>query len=159
MKTTCRFMKNNGLFSVNVRRPKNNQRTIHQKQNFSKCKNTYNHSLSRARVRTHHRSFCFYAVTSVTAPILIRYISNHYRITQTYFNKQIANPTQTRSMKPRKPSLSCLHFPLFRSPIFPICDTCDSKKSKSLLEGALACARTRGRKANIIPIYQLYLSK
>ena len=66
MKTTCRFMKNNGLFSANVRRQKNNLRTIHQKQSFSKCKNTYNHPFTRVRVRTHHRSFCFFAVTSVT---------------------------------------------------------------------------------------------
>lgn len=73
-------MKNNGLFSANVRRQKNNLRTIHQKQSFSKCENTYNHSLSRARVRTHYRSFCLFAVTSVTTPILIHYISDHYRL-------------------------------------------------------------------------------
>ena len=86
MKTTYRFMKNNGLFSVNVRRLKNNQRTTHQKQSFSKCENTYNHSLSRARVRTHYRSFCFFAVTSVTPNHNILYL-RLLRITWTYFNK------------------------------------------------------------------------
>ena len=30
------------------------------------CENTYNSALSRVRARTHHRSFCFFAVTSVT---------------------------------------------------------------------------------------------
>ena len=30
------------------------------------CKNTYKTILSRVRARTHHRSFCFFAVTSVT---------------------------------------------------------------------------------------------
>ena len=73
MKTTCPFDENNVSFYEKQRlvfgersEAKNNQRTTHQKQSFSKCKNTYNHSLSRARARTHHRSFCFFAVTSVT---------------------------------------------------------------------------------------------
>ena len=38
----------------------------------------------------------------------------------------------------RKTSISNLHFPLFRGLISPIRDTCDSKKSTSLLEGARA---------------------
>ena len=45
------------------------------------CENTYNLTFSRARAYAHYKSFCFFAVTSVTAPILIRYISNYYRIT------------------------------------------------------------------------------
>lgn len=81
MKNNVSFYEKQRLvFSERSEAPqKNNQRTTQQKQSFSKCKNTYNHPLSRERVRTHHRSFCFFAVTSVTTPILIHYISDHYR--------------------------------------------------------------------------------
>ena len=79
-------MKNNGLFSVNVRRQKTIDELPHQEQRFTKCENIYNHPLSRARVRTHHRSFCIFAVTSVTASIIMYYISNHCVLPWIYIN-------------------------------------------------------------------------
>ena len=74
MKTTCRFVESDVLFSKGVRMHKN----THQKQSSSKSENIYNSPLSRARARAHHRSFCIFAVTSVTDHIVTRYISVYY---------------------------------------------------------------------------------
>jgi len=65
MKTTCRFMKNNGLFSVNVRRLKTINEPSIKNRVFRSVK-IPTITPSRARVRTHYRSFCLFAVTSVT---------------------------------------------------------------------------------------------
>ena len=48
------------------------------------------------------------------------------------------------------PFFSCI-FANFSSHFHLLCDTCDSKKTKSLLEGVRACAYTRTREKTFIP--------
>ncbi len=48
------------------------------------------------------------------------------------------------------PSFFCI-FANFSSHFHLLCDTCDSKKTKSLLEGVRACAYTRTHKKTFIP--------
>ena len=151
VKTTYRFGKNNVsfwwkqrvvlwevtcCFQTTFGCRKNYRWATHQKQSFSNCKKIYNHPLSRARVRAHHRTFCIFAVTSVTAPIIIHYIPNYYANHRHILtNKQFNPHKQGRKYLEKLPFLIYIfhHFEVLFS---PICDTCDSKKSTSLLEGA-----------------------
>ena len=98
---------------------KNNLQTTHQKQSFSKCENTYNHSLSRVRVRTHHRSFCLFAVTSVTANIVKHYISDYYASPEHILTNTFYNPPQYHQKHLEKPQVLAYFFSVSKPYILP----------------------------------------
>ena len=110
------------------------------------CKNTYKTIPSRVRARTHHRSFYFFAVTSVTRKL---YFTGFQVIADTLWiniNNKVIRVGLVRWKKYRKSRFtSCisLNFRLFFVHFFSACDTCDSKKTTSLLEGARTYAHVR----------------
>ncbi len=111
------------------------------------CKNTYNNPLSRVRVRTHNRSFMIFAVTSVTDFFLICYNTRDYPNYGMNFNKMRRMPLKKSTVRPSKnvyfaANLSSIS-PYFPSYLPPKCDTCDSKKTTSLLEGVRIRVRER----------------
>ena len=120
------------------------------------CENTYNNLLSRVRAHTHYRSFCVFAVTSVTGLYTMRYVSSYCGVLGIYFNKCGFQRLKMHREHDQKSILS-----LFRPPpeigqffikIPPLCDTCDSKKSTSLLEGARvhACVKQETRRSRFL---------
>ena len=150
VKTSARFEKNNVsfwwkqrvvlwevtcCFQTTFGCRKNYRWATHQKQSFSNCKKSTITPLARTRTRTSQEflHFCCHKCHSAHHNTLY---SKPLRKPYTHFNEQTTKPTQTRSIIRRKNSISNLHYPLFQGLIFPICDTCDSKKSTSLLEGA-----------------------
>ena len=64
---------------------------------------------------------------------------------------------QGRKHLEKPPSLVCCFF-YFEALFSPLCDTCDSKKSTSLLEGARVHAYEK-KKTNIVLICHLYYAK
>ena len=111
----------------------------------------YLQSLPLARTRTHAlQEFLPFCCHKCHTPIIIYYISDYYASPGHILTNTDYNPPQHQRKHLKKTSISCLHFPLFLGIIFPICDTCDSKKSISLLEGAHAHVRER-RTANFPP--------
>ena len=80
------------------------------------CKNTYKTILSRVRARTHHRSFYFFAVTSVTRKLYftgIQYVADTLR---TKVNNEVVRVGLVRCKRYRKSHFtSCvsLNFRLF----------------------------------------------
>ena len=102
-------------------------------------------SLARAYAHTNRRLRIF-AVTSVTLYLQATHNQHNTDYTQVYFNNSVNQTTQKGGFWQRKTYCHNLHFCLFlvifSSPFYHECDTCDSKKTKSLLE----CARaTRAR--------------
>ena len=65
-KTTCCFHQNDVLFSMNILMWENSITKRKSIAKIPKCKNTYNLRVTRARVYAHYKSFCVFAVTSVT---------------------------------------------------------------------------------------------
>ena len=63
---TCRFVRSIGSFFRTQWRGMNDPEKCKLKNGKINCKNIYKTFLSRVRARTHHRSFYFFAVTSVT---------------------------------------------------------------------------------------------
>ena len=60
-------MESDGSFLMHDgKRKKKRRRNGNQKLSLWKSENTYNHPFSRVRVRACYRSFCLFAVTSVT---------------------------------------------------------------------------------------------
>ena len=51
------------------------------------CENTCNHPLSRVRAHAQYRSFCLFAVTSVTVSYAMRYVSIYCGVFYTYFKR------------------------------------------------------------------------
>ena len=52
------------------------------------CEKNYNHTLSRVRAYAHSRSFCFFAVTSVTAPYVNIFVSTPCLCYGIFFNNK-----------------------------------------------------------------------
>ena len=101
------------------------------------CEKNYNHTLSRVRAYAHSRSFCLFAVTSVTAVSVNGSFSVACVFICAFFNNQTIRVFKFRLMCQQKSSFFLLHFANFLS-LFPdfllACDTCDSKKTTLLLE-------------------------
>jgi len=123
MKTTGRFVKSNGSFSSNVWMHK----STHQKQSSSKSENIYNSPFSRVRARAHHRSFCIFAVTSVTDHIVTYYISINYDFFEGILTNVLYKPAQHHRKYHRKHLEKTpfrvyllLNFAVSFLPIFPI---------------------------------------
>ena len=117
------------------------------------CEKTYNIP-SRAYVRASiYRSFYFFAVTSVTAFWVKRCFIACYVEFCTEFNNRVIRGIENQWKREGKARFSGLHFeefPLFfliflvfHPPKYSKRDTCDSKKSTSLLEGARTYAYAR----------------
>ncbi len=118
------------------------------------CEKNYNHTLSRVRAYTHYRSFCLFAVTSVTAVSVNGYFSVACVFIRAIFNNKTISVFKFRLMCQQKSRFFFCILQTF-SPFFLLgCDTCDSKKTTSLLE----CARaTRTREENAQCNFSLFL--
>ena len=115
------------------------------------CENTYNHPLSRARVRAHSQEFYCFCCHKHHRPLhkplkisilqhRLEHFLTHQRCTPSKYahrdsEKQTFNPTIL---------LFFLHFLLPYSSLSALrCDTCDSKKSKSVQNVRALHVRTR----------------
>ena len=105
------------------------------------CEKNYNHPLSRVRAYALYKRFCFFAVTSVTAPYVNIFVSTPCLRCNVFVNNKVFRVLYIRLMCQQKSRFVLLHFAKFSLPFFSNfllgCDTCDSKKTTSLLE----CAR------------------
>ena len=117
-----------------------------EKLNYEKTYNIPSRAYVRARI---YRSFYFFAVTSVTAFWVKRCFIACYVASCTEFNNRVIRGIENQWKREGKARFSGLRFwgfPLFFSLIYLVFhppkyskgDTCDSKKSTSLLEGARA---------------------
>ena len=113
------------------------------------CEKNYNHTLSRVRAYAHSRSFCLFAVTSVTVVSVNGTFSVVCMFICAIFNKKNDSCLQNLLDVPTKIALFFFCILQNFSPFFPdfllACDTCDSKKTTLLLERVRA---TRTREEN-----------
>ena len=119
MKTTYRFMKNNGLFSVNIQRQKTINEPPIKSRFFRSVKIPTITPFSRARVRTHHRSFYLFAVTSVTENIVKHYISAYYASPEHILTNTFYNPPQHHQKHLEKPQFLAYFFSVSKPYILP----------------------------------------
>ena len=82
------------------------------------CEKNYNHTLSRVRAYAHSRSFCFFAVTSVTAPYVNIFVSTPCLRCDIFFNNKVFRVLYIRLMCQQKSRFVLLHFAKFL-PSFP----------------------------------------
>ena len=113
------------------------------------CEKNYNHPLSRVRAYALYKRFCIFTVTSVTAPYVNIFVSTPCLRCDTFFNNKVFRVLYIRLTRQQKSrffsSAFCKISPPFFSDFLFGCDTCDSKKTTSLLECALrVCARKFG---------------
>ena len=84
------------------------------------CENTCNLTFSRARAYAHYRSFCFFAVTSVTAPYVNIFVSTPCLCYGIFFNNKAIRVLYIRLTCQQKYRLFLLHFAKFLSLSSPI---------------------------------------
>ena len=84
------------------------------------CEKNYNHTLSRVRAYAHSRSFCFFAVTSVTAPYVNIFVSTPCLCYGIFFNNKAIRVLYIRLTCQQKSRFFLLHFPKFLSLSSPI---------------------------------------
>ena len=121
------------------------------------CKNTYNHPLSRVRVRAHLQEFYHFCCHKCHSILIKHSISTYCPFLKIYFNRwQILQLQKTRQ-KHQKIVLCSIVTLHFFSIIPPKCDTCDSKKTTSLLECAYVRVRERCNHFSpvALPLYTL----
>ena len=112
---------------------------------------------SHARAYAHtNRRLRFFAVTSVTLYLQITHNQRNTDYTQVYFNNSVIKPLKRRNFGNAKyigtTSIFVYFSSFISSPFYHECDTCDSKKTKSLLECAHATrARTPTREKLHLP--------
>ena len=82
------------------------------------CEKNYNHTLSRVRAYAHSRSFCFFAVTSVTAPYVNIFVSTPCLRCDVFVNNKVFRVLYIRLMCQQKSRFVLLHFAKFL-PSFP----------------------------------------
>ena len=82
------------------------------------CEKNYNHTLSRVRAYAHSRSFCFFAVTSVTAPYVNIFVSTPCLCYGIFFNNKAIRVLYIRLTCQQKSCFVLLHFAKFL-PSFP----------------------------------------
>ena len=82
------------------------------------CEKNYNHTLSRVRAYAHSRSFCFFAVTSVTAPYVNIFVSTPCLCYGMFFNNKAIRVLYIRLTCQQKSCFVLLHFAKFL-PSFP----------------------------------------
>ena len=115
----------------------------------------YNNPLSRVRVRAHQQEFyhfCCHKCHSYLCKLLwnsVLLLSFEYVLTvgELMSSKFVIDNWKNDAFLP---SFSYI-FANFSSHFHLLCDTCDSKKTKLLLEGVRACAYTRAREKTFIP--------
>ena len=119
-----------------------------------KCKNVYNRILSRVRVRTRNQEFlcfcchkCHSILCKYLFPRLLCYVLRHIL---TKREDYAPNSDENNGEKRVFCSIVVQHFPSFSFDFLPTCDTCDSKKSTSLLEGAQVRIRVKNPIAVIL---------
>ena len=107
------------------------------------CKNTYNLPLSRVRVRTHLQEFYHFCCHKCHSSFEKHYSSAYcLSLAQILTDNKIYN--SRRQGKSIKKVLCCIvDAPFLTSHFSPECDTCDSKKTTSLLECAYVRVRER----------------
>ena len=115
------------------------------------CKNTYNHPLSRVRIRAHSQEFyCFCCHKchrllhkSLNNSILQPYDKRFLTFQRCTLSNYMHRDSKKRTFYPTV-LLFFLHFLLPYSSLSALrCDTCDSKKSKSLQNARALHVRTR----------------
>ena len=84
------------------------------------CEKNYNHTLSRVRAYAHSRSFCFFAVTSVTAPYVNIFVSTPCLCYGIFFNNKAIRVLYIRLTCQQKSRFVLLHFAKFLSLSSPI---------------------------------------
>ena len=82
------------------------------------CEKNYNHTLSRVRAYAHSRSFCFFAVTSVTAPYVNIFVSTPCLCYGIFFNNKAIRVLYIRLTCQQKSCFVLLHFAKYL-PSFP----------------------------------------
>ena len=76
MKVTGRFNESDRSFSTSVRKEEKRSRMPHQELSFSKCENTYNRPLSRARVRAYITGVFAFLLSQVSQENYISLVFN-----------------------------------------------------------------------------------
>ena len=82
------------------------------------CENNYNHPLSRVRACALYKRFCFFAVTSVTAPYVNIFVSTPCLCYGIFFNNKAIRVLYIRLMCQQKSRFVLLHCAKFL-PSFP----------------------------------------
>ena len=82
------------------------------------CEENYNHPLSRVRAYALYKRFCFFAVTSVTAPYVNIFVSTPCLCYGIFFNNKAIRVLYIRLMCQQKSRFVLLHFAKFL-PSFP----------------------------------------
>ena len=144
LKTTAHFPQNNTSLSIKRRvvfeapaAAKTNsteqQKLSTHHPHVTKCKKVVKYPLSRARVCSHYRSFCLFAVTSVTGHPPILLCSNTLRphLEQILTDKRFNHSTSAYRNNEKHFFVLSSYWvsPSFSSPFPSLCDTCDSKKN------------------------------
>ena len=114
------------------------------------CEKNYNPPLSRVRAYAPYKSFCFFAVTSVTAPYVNIFVSTPCLHCDVFFNNKVFRDLYIRLTRQQKSRFVLLHFAKFLPSFPPISSLgvtlVTAKKTTSLLE----CARytyARGKRS------------
>ena len=82
------------------------------------CEKNYNHPLSRVRAYALYKRFCFFAVTSVTAPYVNIFVSTPCLCYGIFFNNKVIRVLYIRLMCQQKSRFVLLHCAKFL-PSFP----------------------------------------
>ena len=82
------------------------------------CEKNYNHPLSRVRAYALYKRFCFFAVTSVTAPYVNIFVSTPCLRCDVFVNNKVFRVLYIRLMCQQKSRFVLLHFAKFL-PSFP----------------------------------------
>ena len=84
------------------------------------CEKNYNHPLSRVRAYALYKKFCFFAVTSVTAPYVNIFVSTPCLCYGIFFNNKAIRVLYIRLTCQQKSRFVLLHFAKFLSLSSPI---------------------------------------
>ena len=84
------------------------------------CEKNYNHPLSRVRAYALYKRFCFFAVTSVTAPYVNIFVSTPCLHCDVFFNNKVFRDLYIRLTRQQKSRFVLLHFAKFLSLSSPI---------------------------------------
>ena len=84
------------------------------------CEKNYNHPLSRVRAYALYKRFCFFAVTSVTAPYVNIFVSTPCLHCDIFFNNKVFRVLYIRLTCQQKSRFVLLHFAKFLSLSSPI---------------------------------------
>ena len=138
-KMTCCFHQNDVLFSMNILMWENSITKRKPIAKIPKCKNTYNLRVTRARIRDIQEFLCFCCHkchTVICIILFFRLLRDYlwYILTNKRFNrgKYAGEDNEIGHFFRLNSSQNCR----FSTNFFSVCDTCDSKKTTSLLEDA-----------------------